>query len=794
LPIIRGRLNQNTLRIMANLNEAGPRVSFQEQIKRALANMEKLKAKGKVQSHSSFWLGDTDRFKESFTNHEKRHSPEYIMQLASIRRGIANFVRITTGREVPIKFSTGQQSYSSSRENNAEAVVISATSDPDKFDVNVGLALHEAAHLCKSKVNKGIDDSIPLFDLLPVVSNEYNQFFTPVIVQEMERLGLSQQRVRGLLKILLNVLEDRRIDKWMYEVAPGYRRYYDALYSFYWMSGRITKLFKNPKILVPSIRTYRFHIVNMMNPAADPSLLPGLAEIYQLIDLDTIERFGFDAKWNTYKRAAIPETRYILDAPTGEMLPVTTKNVIYPFATLPDMVQTALKIIEIILVNCPLEEKTEQPAPHQSDASISVYKKGEGLDEEDDDGDEEEDESPSGSAFDPENLDHGDTGDADTSDADEDGVVSEDEGETEASFPSSEFDNDLDELQQKQNAMLQGHVRKEKIAPELEADLDTLETADVEIKNITGDTFAGTAKVIMYHQFVPKLLTVESFPFGSKQIDFKCEAAIGRGVNMGNMLAHRLKVMADETPITFTRLTQGKLNKRALAGLGYELETVFQQTLTERYAPVYVHLTIDSSNSMKGEKFYNSLALAVSLAQTASRIQTLDVTISFRASGEQTAQVLMAYDSRVDSMVKIHTLFKFLRADGGTPEGLVYAAIKDEILAAAPTSKKYFIILSDGMPYHSWYDELATVDGVMHPTHTIYRGMPAWAHTAEQIRDLRAAEINVLAYYITDGGEYNTKEAEEGFKLMYGRNAKFIDPTSVIAIASTLNRLFLDKD
>ena len=42
--------------------------------------------------------------------------------------------------------------------------------------------------------------------------------------------------------------------------------------------------------------------------------------------------------------------------------------------------------------------------------------------------------------------------------------------------------------------------------------------------------------------------------------------------------------------------------------------------------------------------------------------------------------MLIAYDSRKDSLIKVKTLFKYLRPNGTTPEGLCYEAIMDEMV------------------------------------------------------------------------------------------------------------------
>jgi hypothetical protein len=827
-----------------SIGEAGAKATFREQIQRALDNMEKLRAKGKFQSHSSFWLGEkaVETYERKFADPHAREDSEYVMALASIRRGISNFVRITTGRDVPVVFSTGQKSFSTDDNEDlktTEKVVISATADPAKFDVNVGLALHEAAHLCKSRINPGIPDSIPLFDFLSVLNNEKYVFADDDMKKEMSRLNVSEKEFRDLLKHIINVLEDRRIDQWMYSAAPGYRRYYDALYDYYWMGEKVTKLFDNPKVCIPTLRTYRFHITNMMNPRSDVSALPDLDKIFDLIDLENVARFGFDNRWTTYKNAVFPVMQsFNAMLGTGVTKPKKEDPLVFPSGSLPELVQVALDISKIILKNSVSKEITdEMPAPIVLPIK-PIRVKGKGLDEEDED---EEAGSPFiVPAYDPDNLDSGsssapktpsdqdqenkNSNDDEDADEDEDGQPSagdedadQDEkssgDEDKKSSPASgqqptsslssklkkksKIDKMLDEVNAEQKKTLEGDTSedKESLDEKLAQQMSALEEANTEITDVKGEHFDGKAKVIIYNKLTPALLKLPNFHFGQANPDFGMDEVITRGINMGNILAHRLRILSEESPITHTRLTHGKLNKRALAGLGYDLDSVFQQTQFERLAPVYLHLTIDSSRSMLGKKFYNSMALAVALAQAAHKIRNLDVTISLRAAGPSMCYVLMAYDSRVDSIAHIKTHFRFLNANGGTPEGLAFAAIKDRIIADAPKTRKYFLNLSDGMPDFSWYETLANVNHRDYSDHHEYRGEASFTHTREQVQSLRDAGIRILSYYISDGGGgyYDTKASQEGFRKMYGSAAQFINPESIPQIVSTLNKLFLDN-
>jgi len=51
------------------------------------------------------------------------------------------------------------------------------------------------------------------------------------------------------LKTLINIIEDRRIDNFIYKTAPGYRGYYEALYDKYFNAKIIDKGLKSDEYI-----------------------------------------------------------------------------------------------------------------------------------------------------------------------------------------------------------------------------------------------------------------------------------------------------------------------------------------------------------------------------------------------------------------------------------------------------------------------------------------------------------------------------------------------------------------
>ena len=62
---------------------------------------------------------------------------------------------------------------------------------------------------------------------------------------------------------------------------------------------------------------------------------------------------------------------------------------------------------------------------------------------------------------------------------------------------------------------------------------------------------------------------------------------------------------------------------------------------------------------------------------------------------------------------------------------------------------------------------------------------------ASTVKEIRNKGVKVLSYYI--GSEYESDRYMGDFKKMYGKAAKFIDVSSVSALAKTMNQKFLSK-
>ena len=101
-----------------------------------------------------------------------------------------------------------------------------------------------------------------------------------------------------------------------------------------------------------------------------------------------------------------------------------------------------------------------------------------------------------------------------------------------------------------------------------------------------------------------------------------------------------------------------------------------------------------------------------------------------------------------------------------------------EIETGSNDKDSYFLNLSDGMPMFGNDD----ID---------YHHDTAIDHTKKMVKMIRERGVKVLSYYI--GGSYDYRDEKETFTKMYGSDAEYIDVTSVLPVAKTMNKKFLQK-
>ena len=223
---------------------------------------------------SKFWMSD------SFEFNQDRNQTD-VTKLAAAQRAIGNFVNIVTGKQIPVLFNKrGGDSYT-----DGNHVVIGTKLDGKNFDPAVGLALHEGSHIAYTD-----------FGMFKSTSgNSVNSLSNTKMANIVRMHGVDPdmtmtEREFGIIKDLLNWIEDRRIDYIMYKNAPGYRVYYEAMYDKYFNDKIIDKALRENVKCDEDYECYMFHIINFTNPSRNINTLKRLRNIWNLIDLSRINR------------------------------------------------------------------------------------------------------------------------------------------------------------------------------------------------------------------------------------------------------------------------------------------------------------------------------------------------------------------------------------------------------------------------------------------------------------------------------------------------------------------------
>jgi hypothetical protein len=201
---------------------------------------------------SAYWLKETRNTDENFD----------LIELANTQRAISNFVKIQTGKEIPVEFIANNDGDSMT---DGKRILISSLINTHNLDSVVGTALHEAAH-CKYTD----------FLVLKKIANR---------LLETNLMG-----GRRWIEMLLNFVEDRRIDDLVYRNAPGYQDYYRAMYDRYFYSKIIDKGLRGKEYREENWDSYAFRIINLFNKNTDLKALACLEEVHNIIDLKTIGR------------------------------------------------------------------------------------------------------------------------------------------------------------------------------------------------------------------------------------------------------------------------------------------------------------------------------------------------------------------------------------------------------------------------------------------------------------------------------------------------------------------------
>lgn len=717
---------------------------------------------GNQSSYSDYWLGKLfDRYFEHDSNASSFAQTYSLIRLASVRRAISNFVCITTDKNINVFFNDDELKKSFT--DVETSVVISSKINTKKdLDVSIGLALHEAVHIIKS-------DPTAMKLLMGRMPDDLKK---PALEK-----GLRLSQIETYTRQIWGWIEDRYIDDWEWRNAPGYRGYYHALYDKYFYNKVVEDALQSKILRVPTLRAYKYRIYNIMNKGSDLNALPALYDIAKTLDLSHINRcessydrmsLAFDICKMIFENAStdspiVSSSSSPGNTSGGHVTPSENDN------ELPD----------------PGDEEVEIPNSDESDSK-------------DDDVTQISNEPPGQKELDPkkENEENQNLVDGwgDTEDYSDQGLEK------------------LGEALKNQDDFVRGDIKKEDITQTQKDLLDLIESTGIELVPVGGSMVGNIgrppADCIVVKKMTHDLVFSSMFPLLHVEEDIKnpekkptpeIQAAVYRGIQMGRSLGRRLRIRNDILITKYPHLSNGKVDRRNLAALGCGLDDIFFKSIVGEYNNVSLHISVDASSSMSlSNKWTETMSMVVALCQATSQIRNIRTIVSFRTTvGEDHGgasfllpYVVVAYDSRIDKMSKIRSLFPFIGPNGWTPEGLAFEAISN-LFEKKMGDDYYFLNVSDGMPYmdleYGAFGKRVRVS---------YTNDTAINHTRQEVHKIRGKGVKVLSYFIkTSLNEFTFKSEEsvkQDFRTMYGRDSKFIDVSKVGEISRTMNEKFLE--
>ena len=700
--------------------------------------------------NSGFWLNS-----DSFNDHSTAQfqgSKVDVIRLGGYLRAIKNFVRIVTNSDnIKVKYDAKDSSYT-----DGKTVVLSSKIDDTGFDSTVGLALHEGSHCLLTD-----------FDFVQKVftwnggPNDTHSFFDDWDFTD-RKVAVNAK----WLKDILNIVEDRRIDNYIYTNAPGYRGYYEALYDRYFRHKSIDKVLEEGIYTDPTFECYMFHICNFANPNRKLDALPGLRDIWNKLDLKNISRLK-----NTQEAAALSK-----------------------------------EIFFMILAN--IDEMAGQGKGNGNGNGNDNQPGNGGSSGADINEDDNQSEVTNGAGG-------GDSGEDEGPEVDSAGYTQADR-EPLTDKQIKEIQKAKEAFNQQQRTFNNGDIKKAKLSRKDSERVTAASESNVTYQSVGGSVDAndktysiGKTNTVMVHGWNDKLVkagfcngfisssyhywlednekgntTPSKRGYGSARFEDEmqnADNAVEAGIRLGILLGKRLKTRDEERSLKTTRLEAGKIDKRLIAELGYGNANVFAQVLHASVTPSIIHISLDASGSMNGDKWDSAIKTAVAIAKAGTMISTLDVIISLRGTysghnyDSQSPMVWVVYDSRKQNFNTMITRFKALSPNGSTPEGLCFEALLKEVIKDANGKAAYFINVSDGEPAF-------TSNGIH------YSGDAATYHTRKQVVTMQKAGIHVLSYFVSDS--YTNEHTRSSFREMYPNAATFIECSELNHLSKSLNQLF----
>tara|TARA_R110002167_G_scaffold281137_2_gene486576 strand:- start:832 stop:2643 length:1812 start_codon:yes stop_codon:yes gene_type:complete len=337
----------------------------------------------------------------------------------------------------------------------------------------------------------------------------------------------------------------------------------------------------------------------------------------------------------------------------------------------------------------------------------------------------------------------------------------------------------------KQEEFLKGNTKKSSTTKKDKLQLNAICNSKISVKNVeVGGEFNPNFDVHVVDGISNSMINANLYGIFNS-MNWR-EQDINQGLQIGKKLLRTLKIRNEQVTLDSHRLKKGKIDPRRIFAAEY-VDDIFKKTDRSSFKPISLHVSIDGSGSMKGQKWTNTLINTIALGYISLNMDNIDLTISIRTSGgiglnNTVPLLILAFDSKkhtIDDLKKLG----YVESVGLTPEGICFEVLKEYIPSSSYYLDSYLINMSDGYPMFR-----------SQKTHS-YKGKPAIAHTSKVIRSIKNNGVNILSYFITtDTTDIKLSELMEDFRTMYGKSASFIDPQNIPEITKTLNKLFLTKN
>ena len=693
--------------------------------------------------HSSYWL-DHEQFKYDAAKFD-------LVDLLEYRQTIKNFVTILTGKDIPVKFKTTSQSRGSSNPDGSytdgKSIQIAALRKNSKFDVNVGLALHEASHVVLTD-----------FDISNMFMRvDYNNHMTPEvfhpIIDRLREFRDILSPISSNWHKMTNLFEDVRIDAYVIKNAPGYKGYYDALYDEYLYSDKVKLMLLNPKYREVTIDNYFKHLIVYKRPDRIPNALPGLAEMYDIIDNTDIANMT-----STYEVAEF----------AGNIL---------------------IKVCEAI----------DSVSKNQEMPGLGNHEDGKNSNSSP--ADEADDKNVPQNDNDSESEMDNQSSNSDATDE------SEDPGSTKEETEANDNDDTSDDAVEEEEQLTELSAKQAKDAAAAMAELEDFINHKVNENGTAGggnvakkdallmnllDEKARVTKMAKFNNikciYVPKLKPADYIGKSPKvrklfkvgEHNGRYDESIKSGMRAAKLIERNLAIREEERITVHNHLKSGRVDNRRLAYASI-VDDIFKKSYIESFPESYIHISVDASSSMQGPRIHAAIEMLVALAKGTENLNSIHLKIDFRGTlnigGMGAATSIVAYDSKYNSIHDFITYIKHMNLHSITPESLCYESIAKDMIRDAAGKHATFITLTDGAPNMNCG----------------YNCVTAVPHIKKMMDVFRSANIATLAYFI-DGNEQNRLKpgySEHTFYESYGSAAHLIASGDFRKLVSTINSVEL---